>query len=287
MAFKLLQFDCSMPRVLVAHEAFFESPFLEVPNEVSVPTTALLDSATSPASPTRLRVHAGHSFARWRVVRWARLESNWLARVKVAGNTLDSSWNTALLLLHCGCPLSVGPHASLLVHVRLRHGPVLRGDLLRGLHDHLPVLAGLRSVRRGHAAVARGWVVNGVGAVHGWLRVRRRRVLRGCHRGVGSLRSRIRLRLCGLCSLFAESLSLLLLLRPWCRGPVEGAGFQVHGWDERSRELLLSDKGMQLRLLGGPSLQGIYCEQAANKVDEGNPVVHFCMHMSAVALLKQ
>jgi hypothetical protein len=62
------------------------------------------------------------------------------------------------------------------------------------------------------------------------------------------------LRLGCLCPLLAKCLGLLLLLRAWSGGSIDGTGFEIHGRDEGPCELLLSDERVQFCLLGRPSL---------------------------------
>jgi hypothetical protein len=78
-----------------------------------------------------------------------------------------------------------------------------------------------------------------------------------------------------LCSLLAQCLSLLLLLRAWGGRSVDGAGFEVHRRYKGSGELLLGYERVQFRLLGRPSLQRVDIEQSTYEVDKGYPVVHF------------
>lgn len=73
--------------------------------------------------------------------------------------------------------------------------------------------------------------------------------------------------------LFAGSFSLLLLLNTGSDGLVWRRIFQVHGRHKRTRELLLSDEGVQLGLLRRPALERVDCEQTPYKVDECYPVV--------------
>lgn len=77
-------------------------------------------------------------------------------------------------------------------------------------------------------------------------------------------------------SLFACGFGLLLLLDSWRDGLVKRRILQVHRRHERPGELLLRDKGMQLGLLRGPSLQWVDGQEATDKVNKSHPVVQFC-----------
>ena len=90
-----------MPWVLlIAHEAFLQRPLFQVPDEVSIATLALLCAAAPSPCPVRTLIRPWHVLAGWRVVRWARLQANWLTGIEVACDALDSCWDTALLLVH-------------------------------------------------------------------------------------------------------------------------------------------------------------------------------------------
>ena len=78
------------------------------------------------------------------------------------------------------------------------------------------------------------------------------------------------------CSLLTSSLSLLLLLDAGSNSLVERRVLQVHRRYEWTRELLLGDEGVQLGLLGRPSLKRVDRKKTPDKVNECNPVVQFC-----------
>lgn len=82
---------------------FLQSALFEVPDEISVtPCTASLRPAVSPAgnSACTLVAKAEPTVRRWGIVCRARLETNWLAGVEMAGDSLYGCWNPALLLVH-------------------------------------------------------------------------------------------------------------------------------------------------------------------------------------------
>ena len=73
---------------------------------------------------------------------------------------------------------------------------------------------------------------------------------------------------------------LLLLLNTRGGGLVDGAGLQVLGRIEWAGVLVLSDEGMQLRLLRGPALKWVDVEEALDEVYECFSVCIFCTPVS-------
>lgn len=163
----------------------------------------------------------------------------------MASDPLDCSRNTSALRIHGGGTLPACPGCRLRVEA-LRRSILLRLRRLARNQVHLMAVSRrLCRVRRWCALLVHS-------VVHGWsLRVGRLMELVHLYR-VGILHLS---RLC--CSLFAGSLSLLLLLNTRSDGLVERRVLQVHWRHKRPGELLLSDKRMQLGLLGRPPLQGI------------------------------
>ena len=140
-----------MPGVLISHKTFFKSAFLQVANEVSVAPAPLLYAA--PSSVCRrsvVDVTTRHAFpSRW-IIRWAGLQTDWLTGIEMAGDSLNSGWDAALLLLHGRCAL---PHWSntpllVLIHIGLGHLRILALGHLLGLlgGGHLSILAMLLAI---------------------------------------------------------------------------------------------------------------------------------------------
>lgn len=87
--------------------------------------------------------------------------------------------------------------------------------------------------------------------------------------------SRVGLSLSRLGALLAKSFRLLLLVCPWCWRSIQGARLKVHRWHKWSSVLLLRNEWVQLRLLWRPPFEGVNAQQASNKIDKGNSVIHF------------
>lgn len=206
----------SMPVVaLIPHKALFQGTLLEVADKVSVAPLTLLNSAASPRCSSIGTVEAAHALACRGIIGWAGLETDGLAGIKMAGHSLNSCWNTALLLFHCRCSLTILSHSTLLIHVWLRHRCILPGLHLLGClsYNHGAVLPLLRTVGRlRHTSMASPRRIHVVLCIHLRLHMARRRILSRSHLSICTLRCSVGLCLRRLRSLLAQGLSLLLLL---------------------------------------------------------------------------
>ncbi len=90
-----------MPLIL-AHETFFESAIFKIANEVAVASLAALLPLLGPAPPSSRTAHISipASVRGWRVVRRAWLETDRLAGIQVASDSLYGDRNPTLLHFH-------------------------------------------------------------------------------------------------------------------------------------------------------------------------------------------
>jgi hypothetical protein len=137
-----------MPLAL-SHESFFQSPVLQIANEIPVTSLPGLSSLlSSAASPSRVR-GIRNSIGRWRVVCRAGLEADRLGRVEVAGYSLDGYRNSTLLHFHSRSSLPSRSHGCLsieaLLGLRRTWSVLCRWHLRCRLshHAHLIIRTGL------------------------------------------------------------------------------------------------------------------------------------------------
>lgn len=112
-------------------------------------------------------------------------------------------------------------------------------------------------------------------------------ILRCTHRPVCSLRRRagLSLSLRLLCPLLAQSFGLNLLRRAWGRRSVQGARLEVHWRHKLAGILLLGDERVQFRLLWRPSLEWVDRQEAPDKVDERDAVIHLSINLRLLHVL--
>lgn len=90
-----LELSASLPAMLI-HEALLEGPVFQVADEIPMTLTA-----SSGASPSGIACGFRRT-VRWRgIVSRRRLQPDWLVRIQVTDNSLQSRWDTRLLLVHC------------------------------------------------------------------------------------------------------------------------------------------------------------------------------------------
>lgn len=253
----------SVPLVLT-HETFSaQHTILESADKVPV---AWIAPCTCTACPSSLTVIVNVAIRGWWVICRTGLQSNRSIGVEMTGNSLDGWWNAAIRV-YCRGTLATSPGGSLRVQALGRS--ILCLWHLTWHEMHLLAVAGrLCGIRRRCPLL-----MTGIHPVIHWRLCMRRMELVHLHR-VSSLG-------CGVCmgrlcrSLFACGFGLLLLLDSWRNGLVKRRILQVHRRHERPGELLLRDKGMQLGLLRGPSLQWVDGQKATDKVNKSHPVVQF------------
>lgn len=186
----------------------------------------------------------------------------------MAHDSLQSWWNTSLLLVHCRRSLSSSSCRCLSVQVLL--GTITRSLLWLNQTDRL-VVALLRGIWWRCGLMA--WTVHVV--VHGWaLRERALWILIHLHVGVRRALSLCLSLCCLLRSLPTQCFCSLLLLNARSRGPIRSRS-KRHWRDERSGVFRLSDKRMQFRLIWCPSFEGIQVEEPRREIDERLAVGHF------------
>lgn len=235
----------------LSHEAITKSPILKSAYKVSVAMTSTCSASTTPRVCSRLSI----SIWWWWIVCRTRLQPDWGIRIEMTSHSLYGRRNTPLLWVKRGCSLPASSCRCLCVKTLRRRVLWLHLSLH---HAHLMSISWRLSRVRWRCALLMSrvhTVVNRRCLIMRWLMI-----LSHLH-SISRLGGRLSLSLsCLRClrgSLFACSFCLLLLLYAGGNALVECRELQIHWRYKRTSEFLLRDEGMQLSLLGRPSLQWI------------------------------